>query len=303
MREATRVEEVRSAVETSRSEGKTVGFVPTMGFLHEGHLSLIRIARERGDFVVISIFVNPVQFGPNEDYESYPRDLDRDRELAASVGTDLLFRPDIEELYPEGFCTEVRVRGISEPLCGARRPGHFDGVALVVTKLLEIVRPDFSVFGQKDAQQAILIRRLVRDLHLPGKIVVGPIVREDDGLAMSSRNRYLSPEDRGAAVALSRGLFLAERAHSEGERSSDALTGIVRREIEGQPRLRLEYIEIRDPETLEPWPRGEGPALLAGAIHVGSARLIDNVILGDFDGVAPAVASTSLRNPTRKEGT
>lgn len=280
MDRAETIDEVRAAVHRERSAGRRVGFVPTMGALHEGHLSLVRAARERTDRVIVSVFVNPTQFAPGEDYQAYPRDLDSDARLAEGAGADLLFAPSVEELYPPGFSTEVRVKGLSEPLCGEHRPGHFDGVAVVVAKLLNIVRPDVSVFGQKDAQQALLIRRLARDLHLPGEIVVAPTVREADGLAMSSRNRYLSPEERRAARSLSRGLAGAREAWERGEREPGALQETARREMDSEPLVRTEYAEIRDLEELRPWRGGEGPALLAVAARVGRARLIDNVILG-----------------------
>ena len=280
MRVATRIDEVRSAVAAVRSSGRRIGLVPTMGYLHEGHLSLVRIARARDAYTVVSIFVNPAQFGPGEDFERYPRDLERDRRLAAAEGVELLFVPSAEEIYPPGLQTSVRVVELSRPLCGRTRPGHFDGVALVVTKLLNIVRPDFSVFGKKDAQQAILIERLARDLHLPGEIVVGATVREPDGLAMSSRNAYLTDAQRKAAPALSRGLLAAEKAYRRGERSPGRLVGIVAEEIAREPLLEPEYVEIVDRETLEPWRDPGRPALLAAALRAGRTRLIDNVFLG-----------------------
>ena len=281
MREATRIGDVRSAVGAARKSGAVIGLVPTMGSLHEGHLSLIRIARERAGYVVVSLFVNPTQFGPGEDLESYPRDLAGDRDKIATAGADLLFRPSIDEMYPGGFRTKVSVAGLSDPLCGRNRPGHFDGVALVVTKLLNIVGPDVSVFGQKDAQQAVLVRRLAADLNLSGEIVVGPTVRDPDGLALSSRNRYLSAEERGAALGLSRGLFAAARAYEEGERDPEALREIVRDRIGQEPLLTVDYVELVASSDLGPWPGGPDPALLAAAVRVGRARLIDNVILGD----------------------
>jgi pantoate--beta-alanine ligase len=278
-----------------------------MGSLHEGHLSLIRLARERSDFVVVSLFVNPTQFGPGEDLETYPRDLAGDREKAAGAGADLLFRPSAEEMYPEGSRTKVHVEKISEPLCGRDRPGHFDGVALVVAKLLNIVRPDVSVFGQKDAQQAVLIRRLAADLNLPGEIVVAPTVREPDGLAMSSRNRYLSAEERAAALALSGGLFDAAAAWEGGERDGDALAGLARRRIEREPLLAIDYVELVALDDLGPWPGGDAPGLLAGAVRVGKARLIDNVILGEApslaSGAAGTPASSAAAAPATRKGT
>jgi pantoate--beta-alanine ligase len=281
VRDVGAIDEVRSAVDEARSHGKTIGFVPTMGALHEGHLSLIRLARRKGDFVVLSVFVNPTQFGPGEDLEAYPRERESDLEAASNAGADLFFAPPVAEMYPEGFATKVRVEGLAEPLCGGGRPGHFDGVALVVTKLLNIVRPDFSVFGQKDAQQAILVQRLARDLNLPGEIVVAPTVREADGLAMSSRNRYLGAEEREAALALSRGLFAAEAAYRDGEREGERLVDIVRAALDEEPGVETEYVEVVDRHRLEPWGGGGEPALLAVAARVGRARLIDNVFLGE----------------------
>jgi pantoate--beta-alanine ligase len=281
VREATRIEEIRRFVRETKDAGRSVAFVPTMGSLHEGHLSLVRLARDRDAAVVLSIFVNPTQFAPGEDFESYPRDLEGDRAMARREGVDFLFIPAVEEMYPRGFQTKVTVPGLAAPLCGKGRPGHFDGVALVVTKLLNIVRPDFSVFGMKDAQQAILIRRLAADLHLPGEIVWAPTVREHDGLAMSSRNAYLRPEERNAAAAVSRGLFRAESAYRAGERRGSMLEAAAREEIEKEPLLATEYVEIVDQEDLSPWMDASRPALLAAAVRVGRARLIDNVFLGD----------------------
>jgi pantoate--beta-alanine ligase len=281
VRDVATIDDVRSVVDEVRQKRRIVGFVPTMGALHEGHLSLVRLARERGAFVVLSVFVNPTQFGPGEDFAAYPRDLGADREAAREAFVDLFFAPDAAEMYPEGFATAVRVEGLSASLCGARRPGHFDGVALVVTKLLNIVRPDFSVFGQKDAQQAILVRRLARDLNLPGEIVIAPTVREAGGLAMSSRNRYLTPREREAALALSRGLLAAEAAYRNGERDGSRLVARVRTALDEEDLVEPEYVEIVDRRDLGPWSGGEEPALLAVAARVGKARLIDNVFLGE----------------------
>ncbi len=284
MRIAGTIDDVRAAVAAARRGGARVAFVPTMGALHAGHQSLVRTARQRADegggrgFVVVSVFVNPAQFGPREDFGAYPRDLDRDAALAAEAGADLVFAPSVAEMYPEGFRTRVEVTGLSEPLCGRGRPGHFQGVALVVAKLLNIVRPDLSVFGQKDAQQAVIIRRLARDLALPGEIVVAPTVREPDGLAMSSRNAYLSAEERRAARSLSRGLFAAADAWAAGERDGARLVARARAEPDGEPGVAVEYVEIVDADDLSPW-TGRGPALLAVAARVGPARLIDNVRL------------------------
>ncbi|MFN8177330.1 MAG: pantoate--beta-alanine ligase [bacterium] len=280
----TRIDEVRAAVDEARRRGARIGFVPTMGALHAGHLSLVREARRRTGggggrgYVVLSVFVNPTQFGPGEDFDAYPRDLQRDARLAEEAGVDLVFAPAARELYPEGFRTRVEVTQLSEPLCGRARPGHFAGVALVVAKLLNIVRPDLSVFGQKDAQQAVIVRRLARDLSLPGEIVVAPTVRELDGLAMSSRNAYLSSDQRRAARAISRGLFAAAGAWSEGERDAARLVALVRDSIAAESLLAPEYVEMVGAEDLSPW-TGEGPALLAVAARCGPTRLIDNVVL------------------------
>ena len=250
-----------------------------MGSLHAGHLSLVGEARARSDFVVLSIFVNPTQFGPGEDFHAYPRNLERDRALAAEAGVELLFAPHPAEMYPVVPRTLVQVIELSEPLCGRTRPGHFDGVALVVAKLLNIVRPDVSVFGRKDAQQLLLIQRLAADLNLPGEIVGAPTVRERDGLAMSSRNVYLAPDERTQALAISRGLRKAAASYHEGERQAERLVGIVRADLDREPDLRTEYVEIREREFLRDWTCADAPAVLAVAVRVGRARLIDNVFL------------------------
>lgn len=299
MRIVATIEEVRAAVDEARRNGARVGFVPTMGALHAGHLSLVREARERAGgggrrvFLVLSIFVNPTQFGPNEDFDAYPRDLDRDARVAGEAGVDVVFAPSAREMYQDGFATRVEVTGLAERLCGRTRPGHFAGVALVVTKLLNIVRPDVSVFGQKDAQQAVIVRRLARDLNLPGEIVVAPIVREPDGLAMSSRNAYLSAPERRAARAISRGLFAASDAWAAGERDAQRLVALVRHAIDGEPLLALEYAEIVGATDLAPW-QGDGPALLAVAVRCGATRLIDNAALQ----VAPIEAIGKVHRET-----
>jgi pantoate--beta-alanine ligase len=253
-----------------------VGLVPTMGYLHEGHLSLLRRAREECDVVVMSLFVNPRQFGPNEDFEAYPRDEERDTRLAREAGVDVLFAPSIEEVYPDGFSTTIHVAGVSEGLCGAHRPGHFDGVATIVCKLFNMARPDVAYFGQKDAQQVAVIRRLVRDLDIPVEIAVCPTVREPDGLAMSSRNAYLSPEERQRALALSRALRAAEEVVASGERDGEAVLAAARAALGD---LEPEYLELRSADDLSPVERVNGSTLLAVAAKVGRARLIDNVVL------------------------
>ncbi|MEW6698014.1 MAG: pantoate--beta-alanine ligase [Bacillota bacterium] len=279
MRLCTSVEEVRSFVKSVRSEGKTVGLVPTMGYLHAGHLSLMHEAKRRCDVVVISIFVNPAQFGPGEDYQTYPRDLQRDAGLVNDVGVDAIFAPAAAEMYPPGFSTFVDVAGVSEPLCGASRPGHFRGVATVVTKLFNIVRPDMAFFGRKDFQQVLMIKRLVEDLNLDIQIVDVAIVREEDGLALSSRNVYLSAEERTAALVLSRSLNLARQRVAGGERDMARLKDVVVKEIRSEPRADIAYVEVLSLPDLRPMDLLEDKALLALAVRFGKTRLIDNTVL------------------------
>ena len=257
----------------------TWGFVPTMGYLHEGHLSLVRRARAENDHVAVSIFVNPTQFGPHEDYNRYPRDLERDLRLLEPLGVDLVFAPSVEEMYPPGFQTWVIVEGVSRPLEGAARPGHFRGVATVVTKLFNIVQPDRAYFGQKDAQQAVVIRRMVQDLNIPVEIVVCPTVREPDGLAMSSRNTYLNPEERRAATVLFRALQATKARYEQGERDAERLREAMREVIQAEPLARLDYVSVADPETLQELDRVEDRALLSLAVYIGKTRLIDNILL------------------------
>ena len=261
-----------------RASGKSIGFVPTMGYFHEGHLSLMRRAREENDIVIVSIFVNPLQFGPGEDFERYPRDEERDLRLAGDVGVDYVFMPGVEDFYPVDFSTYVEVEGLTEGLCGRHRPGHFRGVTTVVAKLLNVVQPARAYFGKKDYQQLRVIERMVRDLNMPVEIVPCPTVREPDGLAMSSRNEYLSPQERESALSLYRSLKLAEQMVKSGERNPPALIRAMRDLIESQPHVRkIDYIEIVDPETLEPLAEIKGKALIALAVWVGRARLIDNL--------------------------
>jgi pantoate--beta-alanine ligase len=277
-------EELRTACDRARAlTGRArLGFVPTMGALHEGHLRLVDEARARADFVVVSIFVNPTQFGPNEDFYRYPRDLERDSALLAGRGVQLVFAPEPDAMYPAGDATRVRVDALSQGLCGAFRPGHFEGVATVVTKLLGLVGPSVAVFGRKDYQQLAIVRRLVRDLFLPVEIVGHPIVREPDGLAMSSRNAYLSPEERSRARSISRALAASARAFAAGERRGAALADLARREIAAAVD-RIDYVEIADPDSLASLADRsvDERALLAIACHIGKTRLIDNVVLGD----------------------
>lgn len=263
-----------------REQDRTVGLVPTMGALHEGHLSLVREARRMCDVVVVSVFVNPTQFGPGEDFEHYPRDLTKDTALLTDYNVDYIFAPTVEEIYPKGFSTYVNVEGLSEQLEGASRPGHFRGVATVVTILLNTVRPDFAFFGQKDAQQALVIRRLVKDLAFDTEIVVLPIVREDSGLAISSRNLYLTADEQNSATVIHKALVQAKAAFKEGERNAHRIADMIRHTIEAEPRARLDYVTVADAETLEKVDRiEERPTLIAVAAYVGKTRLIDNTIL------------------------
>jgi pantoate--beta-alanine ligase len=263
----------------AHARGASIAFVPTMGFLHEGHLSLMREGRKRGDVLVASIFVNPLQFGPGEDLDRYPRDPEGDAAGCLEAGVDVIFQPVVADLYPDGFQTTVRVGGLTSPLCGASRPGHFDGVTTVVLKLLHLVRPDVAIFGQKDYQQLAVIRRMVRDLDLPVSIVGLATVREPDGLAMSSRNAYLSPEQREQARALSASLTLAERRVAGGERDVGALKGAVRALIDQQPLARIDYVELLGADDLATIDRLERAAVLALAVYFGGTRLIDNRVL------------------------
>ena len=259
---------------------RPVGLVPTMGFFHDGHLSLMRAARASNATVVVSLFVNPSQFGPTEDLDAYPRDEARDLELAAAQGVDIVFAPSVEEIYPPDFATSVEVGELTEPLDGAARPGHFKGVTTVVTKLLNIVGPDAAYFGQKDAQQALVIHKLVRDLNMPVRIEVCPTIREPDGLAMSSRNAYLSEEERVRAIALSRALRAAEQAVTQGTLEANAVIAAARQELE-EAGIEPEYLELRSAFDLTPAERVNGSTLLAVAARVGRARLIDNTMLKD----------------------
>ncbi|MFH8248803.1 pantoate--beta-alanine ligase [Microbacterium sp. B2969] len=271
--------EVRAEVAAARDRGKIVGLVPTMGAFHEGHLSLIRQARAESDLVVVSLFVNPTQFGPNEDLAAYPRDEARDARLAEESRADVLFAPPVDEVYPTGFATNIHVSGLTEVMCGASRgEHHFDGVATVVTKLFQIVAPDAAYFGQKDAQQVLVVRRVVRDLDMTVRIVACPIVREADGLAMSSRNVYLDADARQQATALNRALTAAEESVARGEtRAGDVLDAA--RAVLAAAGIEPEYLDLRSPDDLHTLDRVESTALLAVAARVGSARLIDNRIL------------------------
>jgi pantoate--beta-alanine ligase len=276
---APTIADTRAAVAAARAAGKRVGFVPTMGALHAGHASLIRASRAECDFTVVSIFVNPTQFGPTEDFSRYPRTFDADRELCGAVGTDLIFAPTADEMYPPDARTVVEVAGLQDALCGQSRPGHFRGVATVVLKLFNIVLPDVAYFGQKDAQQALIIRRMALDLNLPLAVSVRPTVREPDGLAMSSRNRYLDPAQRHHATALYRALTHAEGLVASGERSVPALEAAMAGLIAATPGARLDYTRVLDAETLDPLSTLDRPALAALAVYLGTTRLIDNTFL------------------------
>ncbi len=266
-----------------RHEGnRTIGFVPTMGALHAGHLSLVQAARARCDVVVVSVFVNPAQFGPKEDFASYPRDLTHDSALLDEFTVDYVFAPTVEDIYPKGFSTYVTVEGLSEGLEGAARPGHFRGVTTVVALLLNILRPDFAFFGQKDAQQAIVIRQMVRDLAFDSEVVVLPTARAESGLALSSRNDYLDDEQRSAATVLYRSLSRAAAEYDNGERKAERLIEAVKSTIKGEPLARIDYVSINDAETLDQLDElGNRPALISLAAFIGKTRLIDNIVLGE----------------------
>jgi pantoate--beta-alanine ligase len=273
------IREVRDHIGEQKRVGRTVGFVPTMGFLHEGHLSLVAHAKQECDLVVMSIFVNPLQFGPNEDFERYPRDLDRDEALAREAGVDVLFTPSVEEMYPRPSFTFVEVEGLTKSLCGESRPGHFRGVATVVTKLFNIVQPQKAYFGQKDFQQVRVIEQMVEDLNMPVEIVACPIVREPDGLALSSRNVYLSPEERKQALSLYASLREVEKAFAEGERNAARLIQISVDRIKAEPLADIDYVRIVNRRTLTDVETINEPALFALAVRFGKTRLIDNTLL------------------------
>lgn len=272
------IAEVRSAVAAARAHGAVVGFVPTMGYLHEGHLSLLQTARAAGaGFLVTSVFVNPKQFGPNEDFARYPRDEERDGALLEDAGVDLLFLPSVEVMYPEGTTTSVVVGGVTRALEGERRPGHFEGVATVVTKLFNIVQPDIAAFGSKDAQQCAVVERLVRDLDIPVRLVFGDTVREHDGLAMSSRNAYLDRAERAKAPVLHRALRAGEEAITHGIHDAPSIEKLMHRVIEEEGGVDVDYLAVVDPLTFEPPADFERDVLVAGAVKVGRTRLIDNI--------------------------
>jgi pantoate--beta-alanine ligase len=273
------IPKVRAALSDMRETRSRVGLVPTMGALHEGHLSLVRAAKRQCNAVAVSIFVNPTQFGPTEDLAKYPRQFERDRDILEREGVDILFAPSVEEIYPNGAVTWVSVEGLSDRLDGQSRPGHFRGVSTVVAKLFNVIEPNAAFFGQKDAAQLAVIRRMVRDLHFPVEIVACPIVRDAGGLAMSSRNAYLSPEERGRALILQRSLRRAEAEFQSGQRIAAKLISAALEVLASDPKVALDYLEIVDPDTLECVERITQPALLALAARVGGTRLIDNALL------------------------
>lgn len=276
------VEKVRDQVREWKKSGFTIGFVPTMGYLHEGHQSLINAARKENDRVVVSIFVNPMQFGPNEDLASYPRDLEQDAKLCEASGVDLIFHPQPEEMYAPDFCTYVDMNGLTTELCGKSRPVHFRGVQTVVLKLFHIVTPDRAYFGQKDAQQLAVVRRMVRDLNVGTQIIGCPIVREEDGLAKSSRNTYLSEKERQAALVLNRSLKVGKALIESGENDADAVRKAIIQEIEKEPMAKIDYVDVVDFDTITPIQTIQmaSPVLVAIAVFIGKTRLIDNFILG-----------------------
>jgi pantoate--beta-alanine ligase len=276
MQVVTTIKEVREIVGNWKKEGKSVGFVPTMGYLHEGHGSLITEARKNNDKVAVSIFVNPMQFGPSEDLESYPRDLEKDSAFCESLGADLIFHPEPEEMYHDNFSSYVDMNVLTEELCGLSRPVHFRGVCTVVNKLFNIVQPDRAYFGQKDAQQLAIIKHMVEDLNMNVEVIGCPIVREDDGLAKSSRNTYLSEEERKAALILSKTIFLGQKLVEEGERDAVKLVEIMKQNIETEPLAKIDYVKAVDGLTMQQVTEIKEPTLVAMAVYIGKTRLIDN---------------------------
>jgi len=281
----TSLEDMQKTAQALRQAGKRIGLVPTMGFLHEGHLSLIKLARLQADVVILSIFVNPTQFGPNEDFSRYPRDFEHDAALCADAGVDIIFNPAPEIMYATGYSVYVEENALAKGLCGAARPGHFRGVLTVVAKLFNLTLPDVAVFGQKDAQQARLIQQMTRDLNFPTIILLAPIIREADGLAKSSRNTYLSPAERREALCLTQALKTARRLYREGERDAGRIIAAMKVGIERISSARVDYIAIVDRDTLQQVQRIEAPVLAALAVYIGKTRLIDNLTLPE-DGLS-----------------
>ncbi|MFP3981510.1 MAG: pantoate--beta-alanine ligase, partial [Desulfobacterales bacterium] len=280
IKEVRDINQMQALAEDFRRQDRAVAFVPTMGYLHDGHLSLLATGRQMADILVVSIFVNPTQFGPGEDYDNYPRDLQRDRRLAEEAGTDVLFMPEKDQLYPEGYETYVTQTHLPNHLCGLSRPTHFSGVTTIVAKLFNIVKPHYAVFGKKDYQQLVIIRKMAADLNFDTRIVGAPIVRESDGLALSSRNKYLSPQQRQSALSLNRTLTEAQQMVAGGEITAETIIEKAVQVITAQPQTEIDYVRICDPETLEDVDVVDRPVLMALAVHVGQTRLIDNTMLG-----------------------
>lgn len=279
MNVVTTIDELRTLIKPYRNHGKSIGLVPTMGFLHEGHMSLVDQAKKYSDLIVMSIFVNPMQFGPGEDFERYPRNIEQDQEMAKARGVDILFVPEVKEIYPQKSKTVVSVSGVTERLCGASRPGHFDGVATVVSKLFNIVQPDYAFFGQKDAQQVAVIEQMVDDLNIPIQVIACPIVREKDGLAMSSRNVYLNEEERKQAIVLQQSLQLAEEGYKQGKTPAE-ICKQMHALIHSKPLAQIDYIQILSYPALEPMDAFEGSSfIMALAVKFGNTRLIDNKLI------------------------
>lgn len=276
MKIVTTIQEAKEQIKEWKDQGLSVGLVPSMGYLHEGHASLMKAAVSQMDKVAVSVFVNPTQFGPNEDYDSYPRDLDHDIAICEEQGVDLIFHPSVEEMYGKNYNTYVTMETLGDELCGKSRPIHFRGVCTVVTKLFNILTPDKAFFGQKDAQQLAIIKRMVKDLNMNLEIVGCPIIREEDGLAKSSRNTYLSPEERQAALILSKTIFMGQKMVEEGERDVKTLLDAMKANIETEPLARIDYVEVVDGETMQKVDRIEESVLVAMAVYIGNTRLIDN---------------------------
>ncbi|HEY3307679.1 MAG TPA: pantoate--beta-alanine ligase [Desulfuromonadaceae bacterium] len=281
MKIITSIDEMQKTALSLKSQGKCISFVPTMGYLHEGHASLLREGRKQGDILVLSIFVNPIQFGQNEDLDRYPRNLEGDCRIACDCGVDFVFTPDAAGMYKNGFQTKVLISQLTLPLCGASRPGHFDGVATVVNKLFNIVQPDVALFGNKDYQQLAVIKRMAADLNLPVKVVGMPIVREEDGLAMSSRNAYLSPAERLSGLCLSQAILKVRELYKSGTCDAAILRKAALNLIEAEPNAVLDYLDFRDGNTLEAVDKATDSTLMATAVKIGTTRLIDNTILGE----------------------
>ena len=278
MKVITTIKEMKEFSSRARGTGKTIAFVPTMGFFHDGHLSLMREGRKRGDLLVVSLFVNPTQFAPHEDFKNYPRDFEKDRRMTEEAGTDILFAPEVDEMYPSDHQTLVQVEKVTRNLCGRSRPTHFRGVTTVVMMLFEIVMPHVAVFGEKDYQQLVTIRQMVRDLHMSVEVVGMPTVRETDGLAMSSRNTYLLPEERRAALSLYRSLQRAKDLLQKGEQRASRIVGEMNGILQSEPLVRMDYVQICDADTLQDVDRIDGDVVIALAAYVGKTRLIDNLV-------------------------